>query len=159
MNKIKLGSDTRFRLQTVVVSSVGSLFMVTLSRLRSCIIAGRTNLHDTSNAKIAKIAVWPVSGSVSHLDFNSRRHLQTIITMSRAIKMLHSLVLLLLPPLELHLVRRPVEDGQGERLPLPLLLQLLGLALLLSLLGLEIKFIRNLDYEMRSRYNFEHNPV
>ena len=157
MNKIKLGSDTRFRLQTVVVSSVGSLFMVTLSRLRSCIIAGRTNLHDTSNAKIAKIAVWPDSSSVSH--FVSRQHLQTIITAWRGIKMLHSLVLLLLPPLELHLVRRPVEDGQGERLPLPLLLQLLGLALLLSLLGLEIKFIRNLNYEMRSRYNFEHNPV
>ena len=65
--------------------------------------------------------------------------------------MVHSLVLLLLSPLELHLVRRPVEDGQGERLPLPLLLQLLSLPLLLSLLGLEYILIRYLDYEMRSR--------
>lgn len=52
--------------------------------------------------------------------------------------MIHSLVLLLLSPLKLHLVRGPIEDGQGQRLSLPLLLQLLSLPLLFSLLGLEL---------------------
>ena len=48
----------------------------------------------------------------------------------------HSLVLLLLPALQLELVGRPVEDGEGERLSLPLLLQLSLGTLFLSLLGL-----------------------